>query len=452
MTEHQQPPVGGRTGTPVEERTNPVHAFAGAALREVGRVAGAPGWAMSGAEQAEALVELDELVGRVVELKTRVLAAADLNAIGDGAGHSSTASWLAAATRQTRARCHGEVSLARLLDRPAYAATREALATGAVNVDQARVILRCLEDLATGADAGGAGTATGAADADGVLDEVTPEQVQAAQDHLIDLAGVHDAKALRVLAAKIFEVIAPGSAEQREAEALERAERRARAKTRFSMRDNGNGSHSGGFTIPTIQAAILSKAVQAFAAPRRTSPDAWVDAHGNKVSYPTRLGHAFCDLIDHLPGEALPTAGGLSARVVVTTSLDTLRDGLGSAVLDTGEPISPAQARRMACAADLIPAVLGTDSHPLDLGRANRLFTPAQRVALNLRDQGCTAEHCDRPPAWTEAHHDTPWSQGGPTDLGNARLLCAFHHQRIHDSAYATIRLPAGKVRFTRRQ
>jgi hypothetical protein len=132
--------------------------------------------------------------------------------------------------------------------------------------------------------------------------------------------------------------------------------------------------------------------------------------------------------------------------------LDTLITGLGSAVLDTGEPISPGQARRMACAAGIIPTVLGGDSVPVDLGRSTRLFTPAQRIALNVRDQGCTAEHCDRPPAWCEAHHDTPWSHGGPTDLTNARLLCTHHHhlapRRPHDLRHH----PDGTVRFTRRQ
>jgi hypothetical protein len=436
MTEQQQPPGSDRVRTPVEERMNAVHALTGAALRAVGRVAGSPAWAMSATEQTETLVELDELASRVVELKSRVLASADLNDIGAKHGHCSTASWLASVTKQNRARCNGEVTLARLLDQPVYAATREAMATARVNPDQAWVILRCLEELPTrGEDA-----------------EVTVEQVQAAQDHLIDLAADHDAKSLGVLAKRIFEVIAPEESDRREAEALEREERRARTKTRFSMRDNGDGTHSGWFKIPTAQAAILSKAVQAYAAPRRTNPDAWTDPDGNKIPYPVRLGHAFCDLIEHLSADKLPQAGGLAATIVVTVDLDTLTTGLGSATLDTGEPISPGQARRMACTAGIIPTVLDSDSVPLDLGRSTRLFTPTQRLALVLRDGGCTAEHCDRPPAWCEAHHDTPWAHDGPTDLTNARLLCTHHHHLAHDDRYDMRHHPDGKVRFTRRQ
>lgn len=137
---------------------------------------------------------------------------------------------------------------------------------------------------------------------------------------------------------------------------------------------------------------------------------------------------------------------------MVTLALDALTQGLGAGVLDTGEPISPGQARRWACTAGLVPVVLGSRSEPLDLGRKVRLHTGPQRTAMALRDRGCTAIGCDRPPAWCEAHHDTPWSHGGPTDLTNGRLLCTHHHQLAHDDHYDMRRLPDGKVRFARRQ
>jgi hypothetical protein len=113
--------------------------------------------------------------------------------------------------------------------------------------------------------------------------------------------------------------------------------------------------------------------------------------------------------------------------------------------------ITAAQARRLACQAGIIPMVLGGDSVPLDLGRRARLHNRYQRLALAHRDHGCTAEACDRPPAWCEAHHDTPWHHGGPTDLTHGRLLCAHHHRRVHDPAYTTTRLADGSIRFHRR-
>jgi hypothetical protein len=112
---------------------------------------------------------------------------------------------------------------------------------------------------------------------------------------------------------------------------------------------------------------------------------------------------------------------------------------------------SAGQLRRWSCNAGILPAVLGGCSVPLDLGTKNRYFSPGQRIALGIRDQGCTTLGCDRPPGWCESHHDDLWSQGGPTDLTNGRLLCPRHHHLAHDPRYETRRHPANKISFHRR-
>ncbi len=417
--------------TPLVERVDPVHGFAGRALAALDQIADAPGWAMTPAEQAETLVELGQLAARLTELRWRVLAGANRNEVGTKDGSTSTAAWLAARTRENRARCNGELRGARLLDEARFAPTRAAFAAGSLTEDQVWVILRAIEDLPA--------------------EEVTSEQRTAAQEHLIGLAGEHDAKALRVLAKRIFEVLAPDEADRREGEALEREERRAREKTRFTMRDNGDGTTSGWFKLPTLQAQMLGKTVQAFAAPRRTNPDAWFDADGKKRPYPVLLGQAFADLVEHLPVDKLPQAGGVAATVVATMDLQALRTGIGAASLDTGGRASAAQTRRLACNAGIVPAVLGSRSEPLDLGRKTRLHTGPQRTALGIRDKGCTTLGCDRPPAWCEAHHEEAWAEGGGTSVAKGRLLCPHHHHLAHDSRYVMRRLPNGKVRFHKR-
>jgi hypothetical protein len=116
---------------------------------------------------------------------------------------------------------------------------------------------------------------------------------------------------------------------------------------------------------------------------------------------------------------------------VVTVSLEALRDGRGSATLDDGTPISATAARRLACDAHLVPAVLGGRAEVLDVGRARRLFTGHLRRALVLRDRGCAFPGCDRPASWCEAHHIRPWAAGGETSLGNGVLLCGHHHRLV---------------------
>jgi hypothetical protein len=95
-------------------------------------------------------------------------------------------------------------------------------------------------------------------------------------------------------------------------------------------------------------------------------------------------------------------------------------------------PVAAATLRKIACDADIIPALLGTHGEILDLGRKTRLFTPAQRLALTARDQGCTFPNCTIPAPWCEAHHITYWSRGGPTTIDNGALLCSAHHHLVH--------------------
>jgi hypothetical protein len=73
----------------------------------------------------------------------------------------------------------------------------------------------------------------------------------------------------------------------------------------------------------------------------------------------------------------------------------------------------------------------------IDVGRAQRTFTSRQRVALGAIWGGCAFPDCDRPPLWCEAHHATPWSHGGRTDVNNGVLLCRHHHMLVHDNGWA---------------
>ncbi len=95
--------------------------------------------------------------------------------------------------------------------------------------------------------------------------------------------------------------------------------------------------------------------------------------------------------------------------------------------------------------------MLGGKGEILDLGRSRRLFSPAQRKAMRLRDQQCRGEGCTVPAARCEVHHDQPWSQGGKTDINHGRHYCPWHHHRAHDPNFTTENLLNGDVGFHRR-
>ncbi|KAA1426358.1 HNH endonuclease signature motif containing protein, partial [Nocardioides antri] len=161
--------------------------------------------------------------------------------------------------------------------------------------------------------------------------------------------------------------------------------------------------------------------------------------------------------LEHLDPERLPVHGGDATTVMVTITLDSLRQDLATAgLLDgdltAGANLSATQARRLACNAQIIPVVLGGKGEILDLGRTRRLYNAAQRKALRLRDKRCRAEGCSIPATWCEAHHETPWSRGGRTDLDDGVLLCSWHHHRAHDRRFHADKLPNGDIRFHRRR
>ncbi len=164
---------------------------------------------------------------------------------------------------------------------------------------------------------------------------------------------------------------------------------------------------------------------------------------------PKRLGLAFWDYLARYPTKRLPKAGGLNATVIVTMTLETSMGGLTAAQLDTGERISPGQARRLAADSGIIPAVLGTKSQVLDLGRKNRFSSPTQRILKTLQAGGCEAEGGDAPPGRCQLHHPTHWADGGNTnprrphhDLPLAPPPSARHPLRLDQTADRQRRIP----------
>ena len=423
--------------------TTAAHPINGALARMhslLDELAEVPTWSMGQAATAEAMVDIARLEARVVELKSRTLVHAETVAVAETNASPSVAVWHSNATRSTKRESFRQVRLAAGLDR--YELVREALGRGDVIAEQASVICTALDELP---------------------DDLDPSVLEQATKALVAFAEVHDAKALRVLGRRILEVVAPEVAEAWEAEQLDREEREAEKSAVFRMREDGHGRIKGSFTVPLLVGQMLERALLAFAAPKhqiatRAADDA--DEQGEQdeqapvpVRRPTaqRLGAAFVELVERLDPNDLPKAGGVNATVVVTMTLDSLKDGLAAATLDTGDRISAATARRLACEAGVVPVVLGGRSQPLDVGRSQRLFTGPQRIALGVRDGGCTAQGCDAPPAMCHAHHDDLWSRQGRTAVERGRLLCPFHHRRIHDPEYEVDVGADNQVSFYRR-
>lgn len=140
----------------------------------------------------------------------------------------------------------------------------------------------------------------------------------------------------------------------------------------------------------------------------------------------------------------MPRLGGAAPTVVITVAAEDYATGRGWARVEGVEtPVSTRVAAHTACGGTVQRVVLGADGRIIALGSSDRIFTPAQRRAIGVRDRECLIPGCNVPAAWCEIHHVTEHARGGPTHTDNGVALC-WHHHRTLDTSGWQIRMRGG--------
>ena len=382
---------------------------------------------MTTREKREALKALVEAASRLDELRLRVMAGADDLAMDAAA--RDIAALHAHESRLDGVATRRDLTLARSLE-SRWRGVGAALRTGALNRDQAETIVRTLDRMP---------------------DDLDPSIYRDAEQRLVDEGRKWGPRQLHVMGRRILHLVAPEVADDEERTAVEREEQNALRRTFLTTRRNGDGTTDLKIRVSDAAANRLLTYLHAFTSPRQSERGPLGQPVADRRPYDQKLGQAFVAFLEAADPARLPIHGGSATTVIVSMPLKDLREGVGVGLVGD-EPMSASEVRRLACQASIVPLVLGGDSEILDLGRHRRLFSPAQRKAMAVRDVHCRAEGCTIPAAWCEAHHDAdPWSQGGKTDLDDGVLYCTWHHHRAHDDRYDATRMPDGSVRFTLR-
>ena len=187
----------------------------------------------------------------------------------------------------------------------------------------------------------------------------------------------------------------------------------------------------------------------------------------SKDRWPHLLAVGFGELMTGLLDNAqVGSHHGIAPHITVQVSLDDVRAGLGGELVMPGSDenvlLTSAAVRRIMCDAAITPVVVqrllaleaatGTDHLAqlltstavavLYVGRDKRTVTPAQRRALEARDQHCVFPGCRAHPRRCQAHHVREWENNGPTDIDNLALLCVRHHISVHEGGWSITPTP----------
>ncbi|MGV8882983.1 MAG: DUF222 domain-containing protein [Rhodoglobus sp.] len=99
---------------------------------------------------------------------------------------------------------------------------------------------------------------------------------------------------------------------------------------------------------------------------------------------------------------------------------------------DSRVPVSRRTVERFIDAHGYRTATITPTGRVTSISSKQRCFTPTQRLAIAARDGArCATLGCTTPHYMLQAHHVTPFRDGGPTHIDNGILLCFWHHQQV---------------------
>ena len=391
------------------------------------------GWQLADDEVETALATVQDLRARTAAVEAMLLREAGTRDLKARTQASSTVRWLGDRFRLSRADANARVRVAEALGR--HPVLSDALGSGAVTGEQAEALTPVLDAVAA-------------------LPGLHEEERAAAGRFLVAQCATLTPRELARAGGALVEAltVTPSVDDPADAGALAREQERAEAEAQEAERNVLTVTRRRGRLLAILEPGVIGEAVLQEWVRKNEKKHAGCDGFEDTRPRSERLGDAMVDLLTAAAGLPTPRVAPDSdgpppstTVLTVTTTVDGLQSGLARmGRLDTGLAMSAAALRMLACDALIVPAVLGTPSEVLDLGRAYRDFNRAQRRAAALRDRGCVAPGCDQPPAACHVHHMWWWIEGGPTDLDNAALLCGFHHRMVHRQGWAMTLAPNG--------
>jgi uncharacterized protein DUF222 len=131
---------------------------------------------------------------------------------------------------------------------------------------------------------------------------------------------------------------------------------------------------------------------------------------------------------------------GLPTSIIIRTTLQDLASRAGIGITGGGTVVPISVIIRMAAHANHYLAVFDKASgSALDLFRARRVASPAQRIMLIARDGGCTKPGCTVPAYGSQVHHAArDWADNGQTNVDALGLACGPDNRMVGPDGWTT--------------
>ena len=215
---------------------------------------------------------------------------------------------------------------------------------------------------------------------------------------------------------------------------IERREKERRDLRSLRAWWDAAGKYCGSWRLPAEEGMVIASALDELLSPRRGGPR-FVDVNAQSIGEElfdderTTEQVAADGLVDLIRLAVYADPGTMfgrrrpAARVIVTDTQLHARAGHGY-IEGHAEPVSFPTIERQLCDTGAIAIGFDDEGQCVNVGRNKRLFTERQRIGMAVRDDGCMADGCDRPPSSCEAHHVNQWVRdNGQTNIADGTNL-----------------------------
>lgn len=306
---------------------------------------------------------------------------------------------------------------------PALAATAAAQAAGSVNSEHVEVIRKTMARLP------------------GFVDAITREQIETDLVHLAAGVGPKELKDTADLRLFLLDQDGPEPDD---------GERQRRRGVNVGQQGPDAMSSVTGNLTPEAK-AVWEVLFAKYAAPGMCNPDdpepctsgtptqAQIDNDHRTLKQRQHDALLVVGRIALMSGD-LGQLNGLPVSLVIRTTLQDLESRAGVGTTGGGTVVPIKDVIRMASHANHWLAVFDkATGQALDLFRARRTASPAQRIMLIARDGGCTKPCCTVGAYGCQVHHATAdWGDGGNTNVNEMTLACGPDNRLVGNNGWTT--------------